>query len=218
MLRFKFTLIVSILSLSAVAFADNGFYLGAGAGYGSISNNTVDGFNFVDGASNKSGGNMAGVIYAGYDFNRYVGLQFDYNYIANVNYTTGVNSSTGVQGSLNANQQILDLGIIGHLPFGLFANALSSLSLFGKLAVGYTVENFNSGSLSSSGSSPVTIQIPNQSSSVVPVIGGGIEYGWNNVGLRAEYDYVGNTVVTNNNQSLMNSNDNLVLLSVFYHF
>lgn len=216
MIRLKFVTFMSLLSIAA--FADGGLYLGFGAGYGSINNNTVDGFNFVDGTSNKSGGNMAGGIYAGYDFNRYVGMQFDYNYIANVSYNTGSNSSTGVQGSINANQQILDLGIIGHLPFGLFANSLSGLSLFGKLAVGYTVENFNGGNLVSSGSSPVTAQLPSQASSIVPVIGGGVEYGWSNVGLRAEYDYIGNTVVTNNSQSLMNSNNNLVLLSVFYHF
>lgn len=217
MSKLKLGALLSIIGVTA--FADSGAYVGVSAGYGTINSSTTNGFSFVDGAGSKSGGTMAGGIFAGYDFNRYLGIQADYDYIANVNYSTGNNPLTGTQGSINASQQILDLGIVGHLPFGLFANALSGLSIFGKLAVGYTTTSFDGGTVVSTGSAGQnSVSVPSNASSMVPVLGLGAEYGWNTVGLRAEYDYIGNTTVTNNSQTLMNTNNGLVLLSVFYHF
>ena len=217
MLRSKLSILLSIISLAA--FADSGTYIGISAGYGTINSSATNGFSFSDGTGNKDGGTIAGGVFVGYDFNRYVGVQADYDYIANVNYTTGGSTMTGAQSSINANQQILDLGIIGHLPFGLFANALSGLSIFGKLAMGYTTTSFDGGTMVSSGTAGVnTVQLPSTASSFVPVVGLGTEYGWSSVGIRAEYDYIGNTAVTNNGQTLMNTNNGLTLVSVFYHF
>lgn len=217
MLKLRLSILLGMISLAA--YADSGTYIGISAGYGTTNSSATNGFSFSDGTGNKSGGSMAGGVFVGYDFNRYLGVQADYDYIANVNYTTGGNALTGAQSSINANQQILDLGIVGHLPFGLFANSLSGLSIFGKLAMGYTTTSFNGGTMISNGSSGLNaVQLPNNASSFVPVFGLGAEYGWSSVGIRAEYDYIGDTVVTNNNQTLMNVNNGLMLLSVFYHF
>lgn len=190
------------------AFAESGFYAGLGAGIANISTATTNSYSYLDGSSNKSGSNMVGSIYAGYDFSRYVGIQFDYDYIANVQF-----SDTGY--SFNANQQILDLGITGHLPFGLFANSLSGLSLFGKLAVGYTSVSFSGGYVNNGTS---TQALPTFAQNLVPVIGGGVEYGIKSVGIRLEYDYIGTTTVSNSGQNLMSVNNSIGLLSVFYHF
>lgn len=217
MSKLKLSALLSVIGVAA--FADSGTYVGISAGYGTINSSATNGFSFSDGTGNKDGGTMAGGVFVGYDFNRYLGVQADYDYIANVNYTTGGSSVTGAQSSINANQQILDLGVIGHLPFGLFADSLSGLSIFGKLAMGYTTTSFDGGTMVSSGSAGLnTVQVPSNASSFVPVVGIGAEYGWSSVGVRAEYDYIGNTVVTNNSQTLMNVNDGLALLSVFYHF
>ena len=217
MSKLKLSALLSVIRVAA--FADSGTYVGISAGYGTINSSATNGFSFSDGTGNKDGGTMAGGVFVGYDFNRYLGVQADYDYIANVNYTTGGSSVTGAQSSINANQQILDLGVIGHLPFGLFADSLSGLSIFGKLAMGYTTTSFDGGTMVSSGSAGLnTVQVPSNASSFVPVVGIGAEYGWSTVGVRAEYDYIGNTAVTNNSQTLMNVNDGLALLSVFYHF
>lgn len=216
-MKFKSTLYSLSALLIASSYADSGLYVGLGAGYGSIYTNTTNGYTYLDGSSSKNGGNMAGGLYVGYDFNRYLGLQFDYDYIANIQYSSS--SVNGINGSFNANQQILDLGITGHLPFDIFTNNLSGLSLFAKLAVGYTTTSFSGGYLDSSGQSLAGIQaMPTFAQSVVPVIGVGVEYGIDSVGARLEYDYIGNTNVTNNGVNMMNLSNDLILLSVMYHF
>jgi hypothetical protein len=210
------------LGLSAVSIpvlAESGLYVGVGAGLGSTTSNSTNGFMFADGASNKSGNTMAGAVYVGYDFSRFAGIQIDYAYLANVSYATGTNPQTGSQGNLSISQQVLDLGITGHLPFGLFANALSGLSIFGKLAVGYTTTSLNGGTVYSNGTQGSNyVSIPTNANSIVPVLGAGVEYGWNNVGIRAEYDYIGNTNVNSGSQTLMNVSNQLALVSVLYHF
>ena len=215
MLKLKLMLLTTLIACSA--FADGGLYMGLGAGYGTINTNTTNGFAYLDGASAKGGGNLAGGLMLGYDFNRYLGVQSDYDYIANVQYTTG-SSIPGVSGSFNGNQQLLDLGIIAHLPFILFSNNLSGLSLFAKLAIGYSFTNFIGGMVAATAAPALQISLPANSSSLVPVAGLGIEYGVNSVGVRLEYDYIGNTTIVNNNQTLMNVQNSLTLLSVFYHF
>ncbi len=215
-LKLRLITIISLFSLIP-AFADSGLYAGIGAGYGTINTNTTNGFSFPSNSSSSGGGNIAGSVFVGYDFSHYVGVQFDYDYIGNVQYSSG-STIPGITGSFNANQQLLALGIIGHLPFGLFANNLSGLSIFGKLSAGYTFTSFSGGSVIAPQASNYQVNLPASSSSLVPVVGAGVEYGINSVGVRLEYDYVGNTPVTNNNQTLLNVNDSLVLLSVLYHF
>lgn len=217
MQKIKLTALGASFMLVASVFAEGGFYTGLSAGYGTIDTNTTNGFSYPDGASGKGGGNMAGGVFLGYDFNSYLGIQADYDYIANVEYTMG-STTPGVSGTFSGNQQIIDLGVTGHLPFSLFANSLSGLSIFGKLAIGYTFTSFNGGSVVASSDPSLQVSLPSSSSNAVPVLGAGAEYGWSNVGIRAEYDYIGTTSITNDNETLMNVNDSLVLLSVFYHF
>lgn len=204
--------------LSTYALADDGLYVGVGAGYGSINATTINGNSFANDSSSQNGGNAAGGVYVGYDFSHYVGIQADYNYIANVQYSTGYNGITGSNSSFSASQQIIDLGVTGHLPFSLFANALSGISIFGKLALGYSTTSFSGGSLLSQNVAGGSVNLPGSSSTLVPVIGAGAEYGIGSVGIRLEYDYIGSTNVSINNLNSMNVNNNLVLLSALYHF
>lgn len=214
----KLYLLSGLVSIISLAHADSGFYVGIGTGYANLTSSTTNGFSYMDGATSKSGSNMLGSVYAGYDFNRYVGMQFDYDYLADVQYTTGTTVNPGVQGSFSANQQILSLGITGHLPFELFANSLAGLSVFGKLAVGVSILNFSGGVVGAGNGLQYTQDLPANAQSMVPVVGFGAEYGMKSVGVRLEYDYIGNTSVSSDNQNLLNVNNSLGLVSVFYHF
>lgn len=209
---------IILITSSVYAAADNGLYVGVGAGYGTINTSTINGNSFANGSSSQNGGNAAGGVYVGYDFSHYVGIQADYNYIANVQYSTGYNSITGSNSSFSASQQIIDLGVTGHLPFSLFANALSGISVFGKLALGYSTTSFSGGTLLSQNTPSGSVNIPGSASTWVPVIAGGAEYGIGSVGIRLEYEYIGNTNVSINNLNSMNVNNSLVLLSALYHF
>ena len=200
------------------AQADGGLYVGIGAGYGTIASNTTGGLSYPNGSSSQGGGNMAGSVYLGYDFNHYVGIQADYDYIANVQLSTGSIPNSGVNGDFSVNQQVLDLGITGHLPFSLFADALSGISLFGGLAFGYSTTTFNGGQLASPVAAGGSVSIPSSASNLVPVVAAGAEYGIGQVGIRLEYQYIGNSTINTNGQNVLNVNNNLVLLSALYHF
>lgn len=207
-----------LLTTAANVYADSGFYVGVGAGYGSINTSTTNGYSYLDGSSNQSGGSMLGSIYAGYDFSHYVGIQMDYDYIANIQFSSGTNQTTGTQNSFNVNQQMIDLAITGHLPFALFANSLSGISIFGKLGIGYTNVSFSGGAVASGQGLQYVQNLPSFGQSVVPVLGIGAEYGIDSVGIRVEYDYIGTTTVNTSNSNIMNINNNIGLISVFYHF
>lgn len=214
----KILFICIIITSATFAFADDGLYVGVGAGYGNINTSTINGNNFANGSNSQSGGNAVGAVYVGYDFSHYVGVQADFDYIANVQHSTGYNSVTGSNSSFSASQQIIDLGVTGHLPFSLFANALSGISVFGKLALGYSTTTFGGGTLLSQNTPSGSVNIPSSASTWVPVIAGGAEYGIGSVGIRLEYEYIGNTNVSINNLNSMNVNNSLVLLSALYHF
>lgn len=207
-----------LLIISGFSYADSGLYLGVGAGYNMQNTSTTNGFSYLDGASSKSGSNMLGSVYVGYDFNRFIGIQADYDYMANIQYTIGNDLNNGTQGSFSGSQQLLAVGLTGHLPFGIFANPLSGLSLFGKLSLGASFVNFDGGTVGAGTNLSYTQSIPSSSQSLVPVIGGGVEYGIDSAGVRLEYNYVGNTAINNNGQNLMNVNDSIILLSALYHF
>lgn len=217
MFRF-FSLCLILVGLIKVAFADAGLYLGVGAGYGTLSTSTVSGFSYLDGGTSKSGSNIIGSIFAGFDFNRYVGIQADYYYLSDIEFSGGSSAKSEYTASYSATQQVIDLGIIGHLPFELFTNALSGFSLFAKAAVGYSTLNFNGGYIGNAPSYTNVQAFPGYSQSLVPVVGLGAEYGYGSVGVRLEYEYIGNTTVNNNSQNLINDNDNVGMLSVLYHF
>lgn len=217
MKKFVFGAMLSTV-LCTYAQADGGLYVGVGAGYGTIGSNTTGGTSYPNGSSSQGGGNMAGSVYVGYDFSHYVGIQADYDYIANVQYSTGSIPNSGVNGDFSVNQQVLDLGITGHLPFSLFADALSGISVFGRLAFGYSTTTFSGGQLASSSSTGGSVNIPSSASNLVPVVAAGAEYGIGQVGIRLEYQYIGNSTININGQNVLNVNNNLVLLSALYHF
>lgn len=214
----KLLLTAFLSAISAYALADGGLYVGVGAGYGTIGSNTTGGTSYPNGSSSQGGGNMAGSVYVGYDFSHYVGIQADYDYIANVQYSTGATPSSGSNGDFNVNQQVLDLGVTGHLPFSLFADALSGISIFGRLAFGYSTTSFSGGQLTSPSASGGYVNIPSSASNLVPVLAAGAEYGIGQVGIRLEYQYIGNSTINTNGQNILNVNNNLVLVSALYHF
>jgi hypothetical protein len=203
-------------TISACVYADSGLYLGIGTGYATINAKTTNGFSYIDGNSDKSDGNMLGNLFIGYDFSRYVGLQADYYYIASTQYSTG-SDIPGIQGSFTINQQTIALGITGHLPFELFANSLSGLSLFAKLGIGYNTINIDGGTVANPDQSYIQ-SLSGYSGGLSPMIGGGVEYGIDNVGLRAEYERIGDITFSRDNQNLLNINNNLYMVSAFYHF
>jgi len=217
MKKFVFGAMLSTV-LCTYAQADGGLYVGVGAGYGTIGSNTTGGTSYPNGSSSQGGGNMAGSVYVGYDFSHYVGIQADYDYIANVQYSTGSTPNSGSNGDFNVNQQVLDLGVTGHLPFSLFADALSGISVFGRLAFGYSTTSFSGGQLTSPSASGGYVNIPSSASNLVPVLAAGAEYGIGQVGIRFEYQYIGNSTINANGQNILNVNNNLLLLSALYHF
>lgn len=213
----KITFISSIIFASC-SFADSGLYVGVGVGYGNMSNNTINGYNFLDGGSERSASSTLGSIYAGFDFNRYVGIQADYDYLSSMNFAGGASNNQDYPSSYSASQQVIALGVVGHLPFQLFANSLSGLSVFGRLSVGYSTLDFSGGAIAKPSDYGNPELFPGYAQSLVPLIGAGIEYGINAVGVRLEYNYIGNTTVNNNDINLINTSNNLALLSVLYHF
>ena len=144
--------------LCTYAQADGGLYVGVGAGYGTISSDTTGGASYANGSSSQGGGNMAGSVYLGYDFNHYVGIQADYDYIANVQYSTGSIPNSGVNGDFSVNQQIRPWNYRS-FTFSLFADAFG-ISVFGRLAFGYSTTTFSGGQLASSSSTGGSVNIP----------------------------------------------------------
>lgn len=214
----KKLIFISSILFTNFAFADSGFYVGVGVGYGSMSNNTVNGYNFLDGGSERSASSTLGSIYAGFDFNRYVGIQADYDYLSSMNFAGGASNNQNFPSSYSATQQVIALGVVGHLPFQLFANSLSGLSIFGRLSVGYSTLDFNGGAIATPSTYDNPQLFPGYAQSLVPLAGLGVEYGVNSVGVRLEYNYIGNTTVNNNDINLINTSNNLGLLSILYHF
>lgn len=215
---FKKIILASSIMFASYSFADSGLYVGVGVGYGDMSNSTVNGYNFLDGGSERSASSNLGSIYAGFDFNRYVGIQADYDYISSMNFSGGASNNPKVQSSYSATQQVLALGVIGHLPFQLFASSLAGLSIFGRLSVGYSTLNFTGGAIAPPSDYNNPQLFPGYAQSLVPLAGVGVEYGISSVGVRLEYNYIGSTTVNNNDINLINTSNNIGLLSVLYHF
>ena len=196
--------VVTILS-PTIAFAEGGFYTGIGAGYattvGTVQNPFVFNSNGTTGTQSSSG--IGSAIYFGYDFNRYVGIQSDYD----VDFTTQVASSYSV------NQQLLGASMVFHLPFSLFSNSLSGLSIFAKGGLDYDMVGFSG--------QPNCNNCVNPSGSnagFVPVYGLGVEYGFTNVGYRLEWDGTGPIMNSNKGVSQTSISSSTVLLSILYHF
>lgn len=198
--------ILALMPLIGYSYADGGFFAGVGVGYGTMSNTTQGGLTFNNGATGTANSdNFASSLYFGYDFNHYVGLEGDYNVLYN----------SGVANSYSIAQQLLGVSIIGHLPFALFSDSLSKLSLLAKVGLDYNVVGFTNVSYNCNS----CVTPPNYYPGVSPIYGGGVEYGLtDNFGLRAEYNYQTNMVVSTPRGSELIVGSNIYILSAIYHF
>ncbi len=201
----KLLIIIAIINVWP-AFAEGGFYAGIGFGYANIANTAQNNFTFNNGSSGTQNGPApASTLYGGYDFNRYIGIQADYN----VAYSAQIPGS-----SYSVYQQLIGASVLLHLPFGLFSNALSGFSIFVKGGLDYSVFDF--GNVSSTCST--CVNPPGTAYAVVPVYGLGAEYGFGNVGIRGEWNYNSNVMAPNFGSNQVQASSNMYLLSVLYHF
>ena len=193
------------LALSTAAYAEGGFYVGIGPGYSSVSSALQSPYQFSNGGNGtQDAGSFASTLYFGYDFNRVVGIQADYNAAWGAQYS----------GGYSLNQQLLGGSLLLHLPFGVFSDHLSGFDAYLKGGIDYNAVNFGN-----IGAPCVNcVNPPNSATGATPLYGAGIEYGFNNVGYRLEWDYSGSLMVTNqgNNQTSITSNS--FFLSILYHF
>ncbi|HLX53774.1 MAG TPA: outer membrane beta-barrel protein, partial [Aquella sp.] len=148
--------------MTQLCYAEGGFYIGLGGGYDSITNSPQNGLTFINGSgSSQNGGTFATTVFAGYNFNRIVGME--------LGYSVGYNGQTT---TYNISQQLTDVTALVHLPFSFIADALSDFSLFARGGVGYSYYGF--GNVSNNCVTCVTP--PNSASTLVPVFGLGAEY------------------------------------------
>jgi hypothetical protein len=192
------------MGMVQLCYAEGGFYVGLGAGYASMTNIPQSSFSFNNGSfASQNVGSFATAIYAGYDFNRIVGLQIDYNVAYN-----------GWASGFIENQQIFDGAVLVHLPFSIIADSLSGFSLYAKGGVGYSYYAFGQVSPSCT----TCVYPPSNTSAMVPVYGLGAEYAFTSFALRAEWSHSGNVTATNfgNNQLLLDSN--MYFISGLYRF
>lgn len=197
-------LAITTLLLSKVALADGGFYTGIGAGYANVNNTVQSPLTFSNGSSgSQSGGAVASTLYFGYDFNRFVGIQADYD----------IAFSTSMANSYSSSEQVFGGSVLLHLPFSIFSDALSGLSVYAKGGVGYAIAGFSGQSTCINCVNP-----PNTASAFAPLYGLGVEYGFTNVGYRLEWDGIGSIMSNNGGTSQVGVSSNLFLLSILYHF
>jgi hypothetical protein len=128
-----------------------------------------------------------------------------------MDYSVAFNASAP---TYTINQQLLDGVILLHLPFSIFADALSGFSLFAKGGLGYSVYTFNN----QSANCATCVNPPSNASAYTPVYGLGAEYGFSSVGIRAEWTYSGKVTAPNIGYNQVQLNSNMYLLSILYHF
>jgi len=198
-------LLLLVLAGITSAYAEGGFYTGAGLGVASLTNN-VQG-NFVLGQNNpgqiSTDSGLGMNMYLGYDFNHYFGVQEEYDVAFN----------TSIADSYSANQQIFGTTLLMHLPFSLVSYKLSGLDAFAKGGVGYEVFQFSGNS-----GCPGCVNPAHQGGQFVPMYGAGLEYGLTNVGYRLEWDSIGSAMNNNQGVSQVAMSSNLYLFSIMYHF
>jgi hypothetical protein len=210
----KIIFLTAILSVSLAHADDSGsLYMGLGFGAGLTNAKVTTPTSISTIQSTQFAGNLAAGLYVGYDFNHYVGIQADYNYIADTNIQVNFNSSTGVNTRLGNSEQVVDLGVTGHLPLELIDDYwLSGYYLYGRVSLGYDFASLNGGSSDSNGG------LPGTAAHFVPIYAGGIEYGTGQVGFRLEYNYMGQISADTNTNNHINVNHQMVMISTLYHF
>lgn len=197
--------LIIISGIFSNAFAYGGFYAGIGAGSASLTNTAQGNYIFVNGsAGTQISTNFASTLYFGYNFNRFIAIEANYN----VAYKSQIASS------YNVGQQLLGGTVLAKLPFEVFSSRLRGISVFAKGGLDYDVINFTN---------PVNcnkcINPPNSSFNYLPVYGAGLEYDFQNqIGIRGEWNEIGNITASNNNVSQVNVSSNMYLLSILYNF
>ena len=196
---------LSLALIAPLAFADGGFYTGIGAGYADVSNTTQNPQIFNNGTlGTQSGSTFASNLYFGYDFNRFIGVQAEYD----------VAFGATIANSYNAGQQLLGASLLVHLPFSLFSDMLSGVSVFAKGGYVYNTTTFGNVNQTC----PNCVNPPTFANGFTPIYGLGAEYGFTNVGFRLEWDTTPAMVASNSNLSQVSVASNMFLLSILYHF
>jgi hypothetical protein len=191
-----------LLGLTLNVYADDsGFYVGIGPGYSTVSAKTQGSYSFNAGTANPATQNsVATTVFLGYDFNHFLGLEANYAITWNAQYAN----------NFNLNQQLLGGDLLFHLPFNLVLDSLSGLDVFAKIGLYYNMYNLNNLSPSCQSCSTPNTLITGASA----LYGLGLEYGFENVGYRLEWNY--SPPIINNNALELNSNS--YYLSILYHF
>lgn len=182
------------------SFATGGWTTGAGIGIGFVNMNTLNTLTYNDGSYTKSSNSMGTTIFAGYNFNNYVGLEVNYNVIYN-SQTTNFYLTT----------QIIGLEIVGKLPLYIIHNNLKNITLFAKIGDAYT--NFGFSNITSYCSN--CINVSEMTYGFPLIYGAGIEYSFQNIGYRFEWMQLN---LGSNFNSQITLQPNLLLLSILYNF
>ena len=201
MLKLK---LYALLLLTAAAYAEGGFYVGIGAGYTGVSNTPQSGLQFNNGAtSTQSGGAPTGNLIFGYDFNRIVGIEANYQVFLNAQLD-----------SYSASQQLLGGSVLVHLPFSIINQHLAGFSAFARGGVDYTAMTFYNVQPTCTS----CVNPPSQVAGYAPLLGAGLEYGGQNIGYRLEWYYSGSVMSAYQGVNQVNTTSNSYLISILYHF
>lgn len=195
---------LTILGLTGSVYATGGYYVGIGAGYSSLTGTVQSPYVFNDGSTgSQSAASFASTFYFGYDFNKVIGVQFDYNAAWNA-----------VGNSYNLNQQLLGGSALFHLPFSIISDSLAGLDVYAKGGLAYNAINF--GNINPNGAN--CVYPPSSTNGISPLVGAGVEYGFKNVGYRLEWDYAGSIMSSNYGNNQVSTSSNSYLFSILYHF
>lgn len=201
----SYLLCFGILSVGTV-FADGGFYGGIGVGYANLDNTAQNNYMFNNGSSGtQSIGSLASTLYFGYDFNRYIGTQLEYN----------TAYAGQIANSYNIRELLPGASLLLHLPFGLITKKLDGFDIYAKGGGAYNTVNFRN-------VQPTCVSCVNPPSSVtslVPSYGAGLEYAPpQSFGARLEWNSYGNVNVSNQNSTQVVNSADMYLFSILYHF
>lgn len=182
------------------SFATGGWVTGAGLGLGFVNMNSLNNLSYNDGSYSQNGNSISTTIFAGYNFNSYIGLEINYNVI--------YNSQTP---NFYLTTQIVGLEIIGKLPFSIISSHLKGISIFAKIGDAYT--NFGFSNITSYCSN--CINVSEMTFGFPFIYGAGLEYDLQNVGYRFEWMQLN---LGSNFNSQITLQPNLFLLSILYNF
>lgn len=187
----KIAIVLALLGASGVAYAQQpGFYLGASVGQTNISTDDLvsDTVNELRAAgvpnvsSDDSNRDVGWKIFAGYQFNPYLGIEGGYvdfgKYDPQITASDGI-TNFKIKGEIDSQAMFFD--VVGHLPVN------ESFSAFGKVGLAFTRTD---ASISASLTNFFSASAKTDENEVVPKVGVGVRYNiTKQIGVRAEYEY-----------------------------